>query len=326
MPRHLAAVLAAVLVAGTLAAACGDDDAATEPATTTTTATTTAAATGTDTRAGTTEGALEVDGIERTYRLHVPDGIGDGPAPLVVALHGGGGSADQFAGENGLEELADEEQFVVVHPDGSEGGRLGLQTWNAGDCCGPAADGDVDDVGFVRALVEELGAELPIDPDRVYALGHSNGAMLSYRLACEAADVFAAIGSQAGALGVDTCAPAQPVAFLHVHGTADTNVPLEGGIGSGVAGVSFRSTIGSIETLVAAQGCDDEPVDAIDDANPDLSTSTWSCPGGAEVQLALVDSGAHGWFGGPRADRRDGPAGVDSTALIWTFLAAHPRT
>jgi len=273
----------------------------------------------------TTDGVVETDDGDRDYRIHVPASVGDEPVPLLVALHGGGGSASQFAGENGLEALADEEGFVVVHPEGISQRVERLHTWNAGNCCGAATEQDVDDVAFIRAVVDEVAAAHPIDPDRVFAIGHSNGGMMAYRLACEAADVFAAVGLQAGALGVDTCEPAAPVSLIHVHGTADTNVPLEGGVGSGVAGVAFRPTLESLDAVGSPQGCDDVPVEAVDADNPALSTSTWSCPDGVEVRLTLVADEAHGWFGGGRADRRDGPASVDSSLLIWDFLQQHPR-
>lgn len=313
--RSLCGALALALVL----TACGDDgDDPDTAATTDTTATTTP-------DAPTADGVVETDDGERTYRLHVPDDVGDEPVPLLVALHGGGGSASQFAGEDGLEALADEEGFVVVHPEGISGPLERMHTWNAGNCCGPAAEEDVDDVAYIRAVVDEISAAHPIDPDRVFAIGHSNGGMMAYRLACEAADVFAAVGLQAGALGIDTCEPAEAVSLIHVHGTADTNVPLGGGVGSGVAGVAFRPTLESIEAVTTPQGCDDEPVEAVDEGNPALSTTTWSCPDGAEVRLALVEGEAHGWFGGGRADRRDGPASVDSSLLIWDFLQQHPR-
>ena len=302
--RSLCGALALTL----LLTACGDDGDA--PAT--------AAET-------TTDGVVETDDGDRDYRIHVPASVGDAPVPLLVAMHGGGGSASQFAGENGLEALADEEGFVVVHPEGISQRIERLHTWNAGNCCGAAAEQDVDDVAFIRAVVDEVAAAHPIDPDRIFAIGHSNGGMMAYRLACEAADVFAAVGLQAGALGVEGCEPAAPVSLIHVHGTADTNVPLEGGVGSGVAGVAFRPTLASLAAVTTPQGCDDDPTDAVDEGNPALSTSTWSCPDGVEVRLALVEDEAHGWFGGGRADRRDGPASVDSSLLIWDFLQDHPR-
>jgi polyhydroxybutyrate depolymerase len=307
-------VLVLTAAAGLLLAGCGDDgEGAIEPDD------------GPPTGAE-ADGTVEMaDGRERSYRFYAPASVGDEPVALVVALHGGGGSAEQFAREDRLEALADDEGFVVVHPEGISQRIERLHTWNAGNCCGAAAEQGVDDVAFIRAVVDEVAGALPIDPDQVFAIGHSNGGMMAYRLACEAADVFAAVGLQAGALGIDACEPAAPVSLVHVHGTADTNVPLEGGVGSGVAGVSFRPALESLAAVSTPQGCDDEPVEAIDAADPDLATTTWSCPDGVEVQLALVEGGAHGWFGGSRASRRDGDVSVDSSELIWDFLSQHPR-
>jgi len=272
---------------------------------------------------GTRNGTIETADGARTYRLHVPPGIGESPVPLVVALHGGFGSGQQFAGENGLEAVADGEGFVVVHPDGTAG-PAGARTWNAGNCCGASATQGVDDIAFVRDLVAQLEQELPIDRARVYAVGHSNGGMLAYRLACEAADVFAAVGLQAGALGVDTCQPAQPVSLLHVHGTDDSNVPMAGGRGSGPSATDYRSVTASVEAVATADRCVDEPAEATDTDEPGVRILAWSCPAGVEVQLATVEGGRHGWFGGRRAEGRDGPSAVDSSRLIWEFLDA-PR-
>jgi polyhydroxybutyrate depolymerase len=300
-----------LIVSIVLLASCGGEPAAEEPAVEVTV------------EPGTREGTVETAVGDRTYRLHVPPGVAEA-VPLVVALHGGGGSGQQFAGENGLEAIADDEGFVVVHPDGIAG-PAGARTWNAGNCCGAAAAQGVDDIAFLRVLVAQLQQELPIDLDRIYAVGHSNGGMLAYRLACEAADLFAAVGLQAGALGIDGCEPSQPVSLLHIHGTDDPNVPMAGGRGSGPSGTDYRSVRASLEAVATAGGCDDEPTEATDAGETTRRTLTWSCPGGVEVQLATVEGGRHGWFGGSRAERRDGPSTADSSRLIWAFLDAHPR-
>ena len=92
----------------------------------------------------------------------------------------------------------------------------------------------------LRLLVADVASAYAVDPDRVYAAGHSNGGIMALRLACEASDVFAAVGVQSSALGITTCEPRNPVSLLQIHGTADTNVPIDGGRGSGLADVDFR--------------------------------------------------------------------------------------
>ncbi len=283
-----------------------------------------------------TDGTLRTaDGRTRRYRLYVPSSLAAGEAaPLLVALHGGLGSSAQFAANSGFDELAEANGFIVVYPDGI-GARpdgSGPQTWNGGYCCGPAVRQDVDDVGFIRQLLDTLAADLSIDPARVVAAGHSNGAILAYRLACELSDRIVGIGVQAGSLGVDACTPSQAVSVIHLHGTADTNHPIDGGKGSGVAGVEFRPARAAVETLAAADGCTGEPRSSTDPANPDLAVTTWSgCGGGAAVRFVVVDGATHAWMGHPAASAAAAAyvgepyANLDASRAIWSLLAAHPR-
>jgi len=197
------------------------------------------------------------DGLLRSYRIFVPSGDVRA-APLVVALHGGLGSGVQFSRNSGLDGLATSNRFIVVYPEGV--GRLpddsgGAQTWNGGNCCGPAARQGIDDVGFVRRVVSDVAREYRIDRNRVYAVGHSNGGIMALRLACEASDVFAAVGVQSASLGMTRCAPAGPVAVIQIHGTADTNVPITGGIGTGISGVDFDPPRKAARAFAALDGC-----------------------------------------------------------------------
>src|SRR5690348_6350105 len=149
-----------------------------------------------DARAADVEYKLIFGGRERSYSLHVPpEAVGKRDLPLVVVLHGGGGSGAAAAKQSGFDAEADRQGFVVAYPDGTRriaAGRPGFYTWNAGDCCGPAMEQHVDDVGFIRAMVAAIAAVQPIDKKRVYATGISNGGMMAYRLACDASSIFAA--------------------------------------------------------------------------------------------------------------------------------------
>ena len=283
-----------------------------------------------------TDGTLRTaDGRTRRYRLYVPSSLAAGEsAPLLVALHGGLGSSAQFAANSGFDELAEANGFIVVYPDGI-GARpdgSGPQTWNGGYCCGPAVRQDVDDVGYIRQLLDTLATDLSVDPARVVAAGHSNGAILAYRLACELSDRIVGIGVQAGSLGVDACTPSQAVSVIHLHGTADTNTPIDGGKGSGVAGVEFRPARAAVEAMAAAAGCTGEPRSSTDPANPDLTVTTWSgCGSGAEVRYVVVDGATHAWMGHPASSAAAAAyvgepySGLDASRAIWSFLAAHPR-
>jgi polyhydroxybutyrate depolymerase len=259
---------------------------------------------------------VTIDGRTRTYRLHVPPALPDGPVPLLVALHGGTGSGRQFERSSGFDAVADDRGFIVVYPDGVGSGpdETDLRTWNAGLCCGAAARKEVDDVGFVRQLIDTMEIQFDIDPSRVFAAGHSNGGFMSYRLACELSDRIVAVGLQAGGLGVETCSPVRPVSLLHIHGAADTNVPIEGGVGSGISRVAFPPLADSLASVSKAMGCTTEPEATVDGA---IATSTWSdCNDGVTVQLMLVDGQQHTWMT---------PPAFDSATTIVDFLFAHPR-
>jgi len=279
------------------------------------------------------------DGRTRSHRIYVPASLPAHPAPLLVALHGGMGSNLQFERSSGFDLLAERFGFIVVYPNGvgrgPDDGRF--RTWNAGICCGPAVRMRVDDVGHVRQLIAAVEAQFPIDRTRVFAAGHSNGGLMAYRLACELSDRIVAVGIQSGGLGVSGCAPTHPVSVLHVHGTADPNVPIGGGIGSNsIARVSFPSAEWSTRTIAAAMGCDDRPIVEHDPTNPDLEIRTRRNTATlAEVRLVAVRGAGHGWMGSTVARGRPRgrpllttPASTstfDTSSAIVQFLLSHPR-
>ena len=130
---------------------------------------------------------LNHKGLARMYRVHVPPSYKSSVAtPLVFALHGGGGDMDYMArdGYYGLISKSDQEGFVIVFPNGYSKFKSGkFATWNAGDCCGDARDKNIDDVGFVRSIVDHLTRQMNIDRRKIFATGMSNGGMMSHRLA-----------------------------------------------------------------------------------------------------------------------------------------------
>jgi polyhydroxybutyrate depolymerase len=260
---------------------------------------------------------VTADGRTRTFVVHVPDPLPSGPLPLVVALHGGTGSAAQFQRTSGFDTLADERGFLVVYPDGVGNGadEAALRTWNAGDCCGPAVKKQVDDVGFIGALVDLMERTFDIDPGAVFATGHSNGGFMSDRLACELADRIVAVGFQSGGLTVPTCSPSRPVSVVHIHGSADQNVLVDGGVGpDGISKVDFPPLAESMRRVSAAMGCASDPATSTTGI---ATTSTWaSCDADVTVQLVLVDGKAHKWMSGPD---------FDSATTIVDFLLRHRR-
>jgi len=251
---------------------------------------------------------------------------------LLIALHGGLGWSEQFESNSGFDGLAEANQFIVVYPDGTnaQADSRKLLTWNGGMCCGPAAAQKVDDVGFISKVIDVLSTTLPIDLRRVSATGHSNGAILAYRLACELSDRISAIGVQAGVLGV-LCTPAKPVSVFHIHGLADTNIPINGGKGSGVSGVEFPSPQEAPKAFALTNGCTQGPVNQRDPTNPDVIARTWSgCSESRAVQFVTVAGASHAWMGhsgvNPGATSLVGVPyqGFDSSRAIWSFLAVQP--
>ena len=256
------------------------------------------------------------DGRVRSYHLYVPSDLPTGPVPLLIALHGGTGSGTQFRRSSGFDELAEANGFLVVFPDGVGLGADGdlFRTWNGGYCCGSAMKQDVDDVGFIDALIDDIVGEYDVDASRIFAAGHSNGGIMAYRLACELSDRIVAIGLQAGSLGINECEPSQPVSVFHLHGTDDENHPIEGGVGANsISDTYFRSATYSVETSAEVMGCQEAPTDSVDATNPDLAITSWTnCSNGAEVRLVAVADAPHSWME------------LASTAIL-EFLLNHPR-
>lgn len=275
---------------------------------------------------------VTADGLSRTYRLFVPEGL-TGPAPLLVALHGGLGSGKQFEVSSGFNGLATANGFMVAYPDGvprSPVGSAGARTWNAGKCCGPAVAQDVNDVAFLRAVVRDVEANHLVDRSRVYAVGHSNGGMMALRLACEASGVFVAVGVQSASLEIPTCSPRRPVSLMQIHGTADTNIPIAGGKGSGISGVTFSKPRKAAETLARVDDCRARAQRIRDTANPDVLMSRWrSCSAGTGVEFLAVEGASHAWMGHPSQGGESYTGApymkLDSSRALWAFLAAHPR-
>jgi polyhydroxybutyrate depolymerase len=254
---------------------------------------------------------LDVDGVERNYRLYVPENLADQPA-LVVMLHGGVGSAAQAERAYGWNEEADAAGFVVAYPDGLS------RTWNAGDCCGGAEREDVDDVALLTALVAALQQEFGVSPERTFATGMSNGAMMAYRMACETS-VFAAIAPVAGTI-VTTCDDPAPASVLHIHGLADGQVRMDGEPGDGIGDVDGMPVADAVDVFRAADGCADPVV--TDDAP--VTTSASDCADGRRVVLITVADAGHQWPGSvAREGATDQPsAALDATAVIWEFFDA----
>ena len=257
-------------------------------------------------------------GVERSYIVANTGGV-DEPAPLVVVLHGGFGSAEQAQDAYGWDELAASEGFVVAYPDG-----LG-KAWNAGGgCCGASGNNDVNDVAFIEKVVRAVERSTEIDPDRIFVTGMSNGAMMSYRLACDT-DLFAAIAPVAGTL-LGTCDNPAPTSVLHIHGLADDSVHVDGSPGNGAVEIDGMPIAELNELWRSIDGCDEPTVTV---AAP-VTTTTAGC-GDRDVTLLTVDGAGHQWPGSTRSKAQvrmgtDKPSdALDATTVIWEFFEAHPK-
>ena len=175
---------------------------------------------------GDSERELMVDGLERSYLLHVPPGLGSQqPVPVIFAFHGIDEGPRAMRHGSEFNAVADLAGFLVVYPRGLE------QSWNTGEEDGPgyAIAQDVDEPAFIRQILSDLNTIATIDPKRVYAVGLSLGGALAYRLACDMSDTFAAIASVSGPMSYSACQPSQAVSVMHVHGLADAIAPYSGG-------------------------------------------------------------------------------------------------
>jgi polyhydroxybutyrate depolymerase len=271
------------------------------------------------------------DGLTRSYVLRVPPAVTAGRRlPLVIVLHGGGGNAANAEQMTGFTTKAREEGFIVAYPEGTGPLEGRLLTWNDRHCCAYAMKNDVDDVGFIRALIDEVSAHHPVDARRIYAAGMSNGGMMAHRLGRELSDRIAAIAPVVGAVFGDEPAPTHAVSALMINGMLDENVPWQGGPpgGRGARGWDGTPTRPALDQLAfwsRTNACGREPVETENDR-----WIAWRarCPAHVDVQLYLVKDNGHAWPGGqPGSARGDTPStAIDATKVIWAFFESHPKS
>jgi len=260
--------------------------------------------------------SIAVDGQTRDFYVHVPPDYDPTQAmPVVFDFHGYTSNASQQMVLSGMNDKADEEGFIAVHAEG-----VGIEpSWNAGACCGTAAEQGIDDVAFVTAMLDDLSARLCVDGRRVYSTGFSNGGFLSHRLGCELSDRIAAIAPVAGVMGIDECSPARRVPVLEFHGTLDGVVPYGGSVVNG-----FPSVDSTIAEWVEIDGCDGAPSESF--AQGDSHCESYGgCGEGAAVVVCTVEGGGHTWPGGfPVPALGWTSPDLSATDMMWEFFASHP--
>ena len=269
----------------------------------------------------------ELGGSRPVSFFHVPAGYdASKPAPLVLLIHGYGGSGLLQDAIFRLKSIADEEGFFLVAPDGTLNSK-NQRFWNATDTCCDFESAGVDDVAYLTGLVAEIEKRYSIDPKRRFVVGHSNGGAMAFRLACDAADRFAAIVSLAGPFYADLqrCKPSAAIAVQHMHGTVDTTVPYDGGPVAAVhpdSKASIPSAPDVAKFWAAHNRC--APT-AIADADLDVDGNVagaetkvsryTSCAPGTQVILWTLTGSGH----------ISGNYAQDFPRQVYGFLKSHPK-
>jgi polyhydroxybutyrate depolymerase len=256
----------------------------------------------------------------------------------VIAFHGGGGEAEGFKSYAGLDAVADREGFLVVYPNGTGPLPRRFLTWNAGECCAYAMDRSIDDVGFAIAVIDDLARRTTVDARRIYATGHSNGAMMAYRLAAERANRIAAIAPVAGAYNLERFAPANPVAVLHIQSVDDPRALYKGGLGPApFLGSSVRSSHRpaeeGLERWRRNNGCSSKTrvADTRKGTEQTATLLEWEgCRQGGQVAHWKLTGVGHGWPGNQRGELGEGVIGPPTTLIsaaqeIWKFFTSLSR-
>jgi polyhydroxybutyrate depolymerase len=287
----------------------------------------------------TAEATPDMEFAARTYELHVPDSYQNGQAvSLLMVLHGASGSGARTEKWLEFDEIADSAGFIAVYPDGI------YNNWDFGAGV-PTPGGStlrVDDVGYLVWLVGELEKTYTIDPDQVFVTGNSNGALMAYRLACEARATFRAVAGVAAGVFVQAVQKCQdrPIPVLFVQGTEDKILPWDGTMLNGqyvglsaADSLSFWSKFNHCNT--AKEAVQQESLPDVDETDSSTVThiALTDCAGGSQVQFYAIVGGGHTWPGKPFDVGFDLGAvnlDIDATQVIWDWFAglgtgAHPE-
>jgi polyhydroxybutyrate depolymerase len=286
--------------------------------------------------------AITVNGLERTYIVHVPATYRpQTPSPLVIMVHGGGGTSRAAMWETGWAVKADKEGFLVVFPNAMardparrSSFASNPQLWNDGSDRFYPGQKAADDAGFIAAMLDDLAARFTLDERRIFLTGFSNGASMSFRVGAELSDRIAAIAPVAGALWFDPPKLPHPVPMCYITGAADPLNLIEGGVPKLATGASDRVRAKpkppvreSILKWAKALGCAMTPV-SVSDFNGVRTETYGSCSNGAEVVYITVDGLGHTWPGG-RSLLPESMVGmtsdrINATDVIWDFFQKHP--
>lgn len=256
---------------------------------------------------------IDVDGVVREALVYVPSGVQE-DAPAFVAVHGYTGNAPSLVRRTSYIELAERNGWIVALPQALKYAD-GHTAWNAGSCCGGAPTAGTSDVEFVTMLAERLVDQYDADPERLYYHGYSNGAMLGYRLACQADQPFRAFALLSGTL-VSPCEETSDVPVLAVHGLRDGTVPFRGSQWRVSLQTSLPSVTKTVKTISQLNGCKGK-LSSDDPKSEPVRVFSENCPQDATVELVTVRAMAHQWT--EDASRY----GIDETAYSTKWLLQH---
>lgn len=287
---------------------------------------------------------VTVNGVTRTYVLHVPPNFRPGSSALIVAFHGSKSSGSEFAAFTQLNWTADRNGFAVAYPDGLPN-HGGATSWNS--YFNPTYGADApDDAGFTRAMIVSLEANLRPDPKKIYVAGFSAGAHMTHRLAVDDSDLIAAAAIVEGSLWVEPAGrklqvpePKAPISILIFHTDADQVVHYCGVDNGHVIEASQDDTF---EYWSRANSCSSvNPGSNLCSkflGNPTsvMAKTASNCSAGTEVQFYRLVGGLHWWYGGelnvppgnskqPYNPVLDSSSGTTTNDVIWKFFAAHPK-
>jgi polyhydroxybutyrate depolymerase len=272
------------------------------------------------------EKEIKVGSLNRTFILVLPSNYYDSNTkfPLVIAMHGGGGSAKQMEESYELPQKAESEKYIMVYPDGVQSdGILKARTWNAGICCEYAMEQNIDDVGFLSKMIDEIVENYRVNSKQVFATGMSNGGMMAYRLACELSGKIAAIAPVACTLAtIGDCKPNKAIPIIHFHSELDKHVPFGGGVG--IRGINYPAVEKGLNTWANLNFCKTKAKVEVD--NEKYKKTSWSdCNSNAEINFYLTKDGGHSWPGisKVRIGGDDPSTALNANDLIFDFFKKH---
>jgi polyhydroxybutyrate depolymerase len=247
---------------------------------------------------------ITIEGMQpRTFSLNVPTKYTTGSAtPLVLAFHSRTTNATVILANSQILSWAESMNFIVTGLNGAV--YEGASSWNAGNCCTNATTYEENDLLFASTVIDFVSSKYSVDKSRIWAMGHSNGGMMAYRLACDLSEKITAIAVVVGSLVDTSCNPEKQVSLLHIHGDLDPLVPIQGGGKLDTPNIYY-----SVLDYAKANSCNGS---SSTNFTSEVQQFIWSCPNSSQVQLVNYLANSHDW-------------GDGYTEVILRFLFAHPR-